>query len=279
MHARWSVGQTKSQMRKCLFCAEKVVKHLTFTQCPTCRPGECVCVIIHTQACLVFFTILPHLCLLSDIVLMSSSSLCFPFMSCIPFVSLCASGIILLFGLSFVMIFIVGGGGCLWVWSRMASSGSVFVCFFTWLHRKFSAVIGVGLMCCLLHVIIFSVLVMCILYDLLWWLWSSLSTTVPWVHGPPSSHWTTVVHSMGIDIKIFEVSLPWPFFPCLCIKVLWCLSSLSILISSLSITGIVPLTRQFNSSVTGLRKLSSSGVVLICSIAMCISPPQSEHFL
>ena len=69
-----------------------------------------------------FFTILPHLvltlfspsflCLLSDTVLMSSS-LCFPLMSCILFVSLCASGIILLFGLSFVIILVVGGGGCL----------------------------------------------------------------------------------------------------------------------------------------------------------------------
>ena len=49
----------------------------------------------------------------------------------------------------------------------MVSSGSVFVCLLAWLCRKFSAVIGVGLMHCLLCVIILPILVTCILYDLL----------------------------------------------------------------------------------------------------------------
>ena len=45
----------------------------------------------------------------------------------------------------------------------MESSGSVFVYLLNWLCRKFSAVMGVGLMCCLLLVIILPVLVTCIL--------------------------------------------------------------------------------------------------------------------
>ena len=69
-----------------------------------------------------FFTILPYLvsynifinvlCSLSNIVLMFSSCLCL-LMSCIPFVSLFVSGIILLLGLSFVIILVVGGSECL----------------------------------------------------------------------------------------------------------------------------------------------------------------------
>ena len=49
----------------------------------------------------------------------------------------------------------------------MVSSESVFICLLNWLCREFSAVMGVGLMCCLLCVIILPVLVTCILYYLL----------------------------------------------------------------------------------------------------------------
>ena len=59
---------------------------------------------------------------------------------CVLFVSFCASGIILLFGHSFVMCLVVCGSGCLLIWSRMASSGSVFVCLLNWLCRKLAAV-------------------------------------------------------------------------------------------------------------------------------------------
>ena len=118
----------------------------------------------------------------------------------------------------FVMFLAVGGGGCFWIWSRMASSGSFFLCLPNWLCRKFSAVLGVCLMCCLLHVIILPVWVTCILYNLLWWSWSPLSTTVPWVHSPLSSHWADAVDPIGIDIKIFEVSLPQSFFPACALK-------------------------------------------------------------
>ena len=281
------VGQSGSQMKKCFICGEKVVKCLTFAQCLTCWLGKCLCVIIHTWACLAFLQCFHiwflhyfphHFCVYCPILCWCLLLLfVFPLMSCIPFVSLYTSGIILLFGLSFVMFLVVEGDGCLLIWSRMASSGSVFVCLFTWLCRKFPAVIGVGPMCCLLHVIILPVLMTCILYDLLWWLWLPLSTTVPWVHGPPSSHWTATVDPIGIDVKIFEVSLPQSFIPCLCIKVWWCSSSLSMLIGGLSITGIMPLTRQLNSSIAGLGRPCPSGLVLICSIVMCISPPESVH--
>ena len=177
MHVRQLASWSKSWTKKCFFCAEKAVKHLTFAQCLTCWLGECFCISVHTWACLIFFYNFPHLvltifspsflCFLSDILFMSSSSLCFPLVSCVLFFSFCASGIILLFGLPFVMCLVVCGSGCLWIWCRMVSSGSVFVCLLNWLCRKFSAVIGVGLICCLLCVIILPVLVTCILYDLL----------------------------------------------------------------------------------------------------------------
>ena len=99
------------------------------------------------------------------------------------------------------------------------------------------------------------------------------------VHSLPSSHWTTTVDPVGIDTKIFEVSLFWSFLPCLCIRFLWCSSSLSILIGFLSITGIMLHTGWLNSNVAGLGRPCPSGVVLICSNAMCVSPPESEHFL
>ena len=133
-------------------------------------------------------------------------------------------------------------------------------------------------MCCLLQVIILPVLVTCILYDLLWWLWLSFPIIVPWVHDPPSSCWTTTVDPMGIDTKILEVSLFWSFLPCLCIRFLWCLSSFSIFISFLSIIGILPHTRWLNSNVARLGRPCPSGVVLICTNTMCISPLEAENF-
>ena len=138
-HVGWSAGQTKSQMKECFFHVGKVVKCLTSAQHPTCWLGKCLCVLllIHEPVCC--FTILPYLlltifslsflCSLSNIVLIPSSSLCFPLMSCIPFISLCSCGIVLLLGLSIFIVLFIGGGGCLWIWSRMVSSESVlYVC-------------------------------------------------------------------------------------------------------------------------------------------------------
>ena len=131
-------------------------------------------------------------------------------------------------------------------------------------------------MCCLVCIIILPVLVTCILYDLLWWLWSPLPITVPWIHRPLSFCWTATVDPTGIDIKIFEVSLFQLFLPCLCIKFLWCSSSLSMMIGFLSIRGIMPHTERLNKNVAGLGSHWLSGMILICSNAMCISQPESS---
>ena len=163
------------------------------------------------------------------------------------------------------------------IWSRMASSGSVFVYLFTWLCRKFSAVLGVGLICCLLCVIILPVLVTFVCSVVM--IVTALVYYCP--IGPQSPMFLLNCYSWpyGNRHKHFWSIIASVIFPCLCIKVLWCLSSLCILIGSLSITGIMPLTRWLNSSIAGLGRPCPSGVILICSIAMCISPPESEHFL
>ena len=83
---------------------------------------------------------------------------------------------------------------------------------------------------------------------------------------------------MGIDIRIFKVSLFQSFLPCLCIKFLRCSSSLYILLGFQFIKGIMPHTGQLNSNIAGLGRPCPSGLVLICSNAMCMSPPESEHF-
>ena len=82
---------------------------------------------------------------------------------------------------------------CHWIVTNrfsMSSNGSVhvFKCFVVWYWRYVSAVTDVGLMCCLLHVILLPFVVSCIVYAWSWWLWSPVSTTIPWVHGLPSSH-------------------------------------------------------------------------------------------
>ena len=98
------------------------------------------------------------------------------------------------------------------------------------------------------------------------------------IYCPPSPHWTATVDPMGIDTKTCEVSLFGSFLPCLYICFLWCSSSLSILTSFLSITGIIPCTRWLNSNIARHGRPCPSGVVLIWSNTMCTSPLKSEHF-
>ena len=50
------------------------------------------------------------------------------------------------------------------------------------------------------------------------------------------------------------------------------------MIDFLPMKGIMPCTGQLNNNVAGLGRPCSSGVVLICSNAICMSPPESEHF-
>ena len=59
----------------------------------------------------------------------------------------------------------------MWIFSNMVQKGIEWICFCVFhslVVHVVSAVIGVGLMCCLLHVIILPVVVTCMLYDLLW---------------------------------------------------------------------------------------------------------------
>ena len=168
--------------------------------------------------------------------------------------------------------------GLFLIWARMASNGSVCMCVFSLVVYVF--------FCCYWHQLdVLSVtcnyspiVVTCMLYDLLWWLWSSLPTIIPCLHGPLFSHWTATVDPMRIDAKTCEASLFVSFLLCLCINFIWCLSSLSTLIAFLSITGITPHTRWLNRNIARLGRPCPSGVVWICN-AMSISPPDLSIFL
>ena len=72
--------------------------------------------------------------------------------------------------------------------------------------------------------------------------------------------------------------MPCSFLYCLFTNAVWCSSSLSVLISGLSIIGIIPLIGQVNSNVAGLERPCPGGVDFICSRAMCMSLPESKHF-
>ena len=72
---------------------------------------------------------------------------------------------------------------------KMSSSESVVVCFCNWSWRYCSDLMYFGFMCFLS--LVTSHLVLCdvyVLWDLSWWLLSPSPSTVPWVHGLPSSH-------------------------------------------------------------------------------------------
>ena len=71
---------------------------------------------------------------------------------------------------------------------RMSSTEFVLLYLSNGSKRYYLSVISVVFMSLLLLVISCPVFVMCTVYDLLLWLWSPFPTTVPWIHGPPSSH-------------------------------------------------------------------------------------------
>ena len=116
----WPVGQKVTQ-KVFLSCWKggKMFQLLHSTQ-HVSQANVYVLLLIHESG---FFTILPYLvltifsplflCRLSNIVLVHSSSLCFPLMSCIQVVTLYSYGILLLLDLSYVIVSFVGGGGCL----------------------------------------------------------------------------------------------------------------------------------------------------------------------
>ena len=81
---------------------------------------------------------------------------------------------------------------CFSKYFRMSSTLST-VLLLDWSHRYCSAIMGLAFKCLLFLVISQPIFVMHIMYDMSLWLWSPLPTTVPWVHSPPSSHWTSTV--------------------------------------------------------------------------------------
>ena len=136
---------------------------------------------------------------------MSFSSACFSLLFCTLSGAVGSFVVLLLCGLSLVVSVMVGGGGCFSRCSTMLSSGSVFVCLLSWLHRKCSAYIGVGLMCHPLHVIIF----------LFWWCvfymicFCGCDYLALYGSMGPQSHifcWTTTVDLMGRKTNFLEVS-------------------------------------------------------------------------
>ena len=99
--------------------------------------------------------------------------------------------------------------GVLLILFNMSASGSVLVqCHFVALYCRYvSTVIDVGFMYHLLHVIHLPFDVSCIVYDLSWWLWLPVSTIIPWVHGPLSSHLMATGDPVGVNAKTGEASL------------------------------------------------------------------------
>ena len=116
-----------------------------------------------------------------------------------------------------------------------------------------------------------------IMYDLLWWLWLPVPTIVPWVHEPPSSHWTATADPMGIYANTGEASLL--FFCCLSTSLLRWSSSQSCMIGLQSKTGMMPWTCLLNIIVARLSKPWPNGIVCICSRAIFMSLAKLGHFL
>ena len=155
--------------------------------------------------------------------------------------------------------------GLLLIDFSMSSNGSVhvFKCFVVWYWRYVYTVTDVDLMCHLLHVILLPFVVSCIVYAQSWWLWSPVSTTIPWLHSLPSSHWITTADPTERDANTGEASLL--FLYCLSTSLLWCSSSESVPIGFWSKTGMILQTCLLNINVVRLSKPWSNTVVWLCN--------------
>ena len=169
--------------------------------------------------------------------------------------------------------------GLLLILFSIYASGSVVLldgvldlCF-----RYASAVTIVGFMLCLFLEMHLPLFVSWITYALPWWLWSPLPTTIPWVHGLPSSHWTATADPVGIVGNIGEISLS--FFLCLSTSLIWWSSLWSCYSGFWSTTGIMPQTCVLNIIVTRLGRPWPIGIVCTCNSAMFLSLPDLVHFL
>ena len=132
-------------------------------------------------------------------------------------------------------------------------------------------------MCHLFCVMCLPFVVSWIVYDLLWWLWSSMLIIIPWVHSLPSSQWTATADPIGIYGN--TVGLLLSFLCCLSMSLPWWSSSRSCPMGLQSRTGIMPQTCLLNSNVARLGKPGLNGVVHICNRAMFMSLPDSAYFL
>ena len=237
-------------MKKCLFYAGKGSNHLTFFTTPDLFARQAFMWYYWYMSLSGFFTILQYLvltvffpsfiCSFTTLVLEHTPSICFSLLLCKLFPTPCSPCIFLLSPLSLEIALSMYVCGFLWMCSRMASSRSVFVCLLAWWCMWSFVVIGVDLMCCLLHVIILPALVTCILYDLMMIViaLSNYCTMGPWSPISSLNYYSWPYgdrHKDSWSIIVLVILL------CLCIRFLWCSSSLSILIGFLSITGIMPL--------------------------------------
>ena len=161
---------------------------------------------------------------------------------------------------------------------NISASGSVLVpCYLVdWYCMYVSAITAIGFMWCPLHVMHLPLDVNCIVYDFLWWFLLPVLTTVPWVHGPPSSHWTTTADPIGIHENVTAVSLS--FFCCLLRILAWWWSSQSWTRGLRSMTGIMLQTGLLNLNVARLGKSWPNGVVWIWRSAMFMSVSELAHF-
>ena len=128
----------------------------------------------------------------------------------------------------------------------------------------------------LLHVMHLPLVVSCIMYDLLWWLWSSMPTIVPWVHSLLSSCWTATADPMGIHGNIAEASFV--LFSCLSTRLLWWSSAQSLIKGLQSNTGMMPWTCLPNINDARVSKPWLNSIVWIWRRAMFMSLPESVQF-
>ena len=146
---------------------------------------------------------------------------------------------------------------------NISASGSALVpcCFVDWYCMYVSTVTTVGLMWCLLHVMHLPLVVNCTVYNFLWWLWLPMPTTVPWVHDPPSSCWTTTADPMGIHQILLQYHCY--SFVVFFMILAWLSSSQSSMRGLQLMTGMMLQTGLFNINAAGLSKLWPNGVIWI----------------
>ena len=112
-------------------------------------------------------------------------------------------------------VYVWSTGNCFSICFRMSSKGHVTMCLSNWSWRYCLAVICVGFTCLLFLVISHPVFVMCIVYDLWWWLWSPFPTIAPGVHSQSPSYWPATEDLLWKRAYFWEVLWFLSYFVCL----------------------------------------------------------------